>query len=220
MSRLMSVDVECVANGRGHNDRCVAHVAVVDGESEEVVLDVKIRQTEEVFSYLEPITGLTAADFNESNPDNNIISMDELHVILKDILGDDVLLVGQGIDSDINWLSLRQGVHFEEKRDLAQDFKAFNPKYGRYNFHSLQATAETLLGVNMAGSHNPAIDAIVSIQLYKKFVRPGNKRTMKEAHKKLIRTRNRPSVAKQLDYQCDGVCMAKFFKKKCICGQH
>eukprot|EP00055_Hartaetosiga_balthica_P018698 m.135180 g.135180 ORF g.135180 m.135180 type:complete len:221 (+) comp9861_c0_seq1:140-802(+) len=219
MSRLISVDVECIANGKGHNDRRVAHVAVIDGETEEVLLNVKIRQRGHVESYLEPITGLSARDFDESIASNHVVSFAEMKEALDDILGDDVLLVGQGIDSDIAWLKLVQGQHFGVKRDLANDFKSWNPKYRNYNFHSLMATAETLLGLDMSGSHDPAIDALASVQLYKKFIQPGNDKLLKTAQSTMLRARKNLSVAKRLDYKCDGVCMAKFFKKKCFCGQ-
>ena len=46
--RVLSVDVECVADGPGHNDRAVSSVAVVDGAGNTVYTSpVKVRLTAE-----------------------------------------------------------------------------------------------------------------------------------------------------------------------------
>merc|ERR1719219_2174493 len=53
----LSVVVECVATGRTHNDRAVAHVALVD-EEHNVKLNIYIKPQENVISYLSEITQL------------------------------------------------------------------------------------------------------------------------------------------------------------------
>ena len=46
--RVLSVDVECVATGPGHNDRAVSSVAVVDGNGKTLLAtSVQVRANEE-----------------------------------------------------------------------------------------------------------------------------------------------------------------------------
>ena len=56
---------------------------------------------------------------------------------VRALLGCDVVLVGQRIQQDIDWVHLRQGVDYSETVDLAEMFKAYNSHYGRYNYYSL-----------------------------------------------------------------------------------
>ena len=104
--------------------------------------------------------------------------------------------------------------------DLAEIFKTFNPRYGNTSFFSLRHEAQTLLGEGRIGaeSHCPADDARSSVLLYNKYVIE-SPQELEEAKKKLLRRRVEPSVAKVHDYNYEGVCMAKFYKAKCICGQ-
>ena len=57
--RVVSIDVECVANGTTHNDRAVAQIAIVDARTEQTLLNVYVKQEKPVVSYLTPLTGLT-----------------------------------------------------------------------------------------------------------------------------------------------------------------
>lgn len=55
---------------------------------------------------------------------------------------------GQGVDSDIKWMDLQKGTDFQQDFDLANAFRAYNPKYNNYSFSSLEHTATTLLDVD------------------------------------------------------------------------
>lgn len=126
----MSVDVECVATGPGHNDRAPSWVALVD-ETGARVFNSFIAVSE-VFNYLTPVTGHKPGDLDGAR------SFDEVMQELKTHLGPDVRLVGQNIGGDIKWLNLQQGVDFQESVDIAQSFKAYNPRYGNYSHFTLR----------------------------------------------------------------------------------
>ena len=136
--RYMSVDVECVATGQRHDTREVCSVAVVDS-SGTVLLSKKVKPVSPVVSYLTPLTGLRKGDLDRAEKLTDVVAE------VKALLGRDVVLVGQGVRNDIEWLKLRQGVDYCEAKDLGEMFKAYNQRYGRYNYFSLSHEANTLL---------------------------------------------------------------------------
>lgn len=136
--KFVCVDVECVATGRRHDARSVALVAVVD-QDERVLLKKKVKVTETVVSYLTPLTGLTAGDLDDGEPLETVLEE------VKKLLGPDVVLVGQGVKNDVEWLRLREGEDYQSTVDLGELFKTFNPRYSSYNFFSLSHEANTLL---------------------------------------------------------------------------
>ena len=137
--KYISVDVECVATGIRHDAHSVALVAVVD-QDERVLLKKKVKQTQAVVSYLTPLTGIRAGDLDDGEPLESVL------VEVKRLLGPDVVLVGQGINSDVTWLHLRQGEDFQSTVDLGDVFKTFNPRYSNYSVFTLSHEANTLLG--------------------------------------------------------------------------
>lgn len=138
-AKFYSVDVECVASGRRHDARSVALVAVVD-QYETVLLKKKVKVDKPVASYLTPLTGIRPGDLDDGEPLRDVIRQ------VKSLLGPDVVLVGQGITSDIKWLSLEVGVDYSSFVDLGKFFKVYNPRYGNYNYFTLQHEANVLLG--------------------------------------------------------------------------
>ena len=64
--------------------------------------------------------------------------------------------------------------------------------------------------------HDPVVDAIASIQLFKKYY--NNPATLDEAKRKLLQ--NRPPITwqKRNNYCYEGVCMAAYLPSKCRCG--
>lgn len=97
--RYISLDVECVANGPGHNDRVIASVAVVDIEGRELLYKL-VKPSVPVFSYLTVITGITEESLRDGDTEANVLA--EVHALL----GPDVVLIGQSPQSDINWLQV------------------------------------------------------------------------------------------------------------------
>lgn len=141
----MSVDVECVATGCRHDDREVCFVSVVDWE-ENVLLSVKVKPENPVVSYLTPLTGVRKGDLDNGE------KLSSVKARVKSLLGRDVVLIGQGVKSDIDWLELQQGRDYSDSQDLGVFFKAYNQRYGNYNFFSLSHEANTLIrpGIQLA----------------------------------------------------------------------
>ena len=211
---IMSVDVECVATGRGHSDRGVCRVAVVD-EDEHVLLNEYVKPDARIVSYFTPITGVQRGDLDNAKSLETVLAQVYAH------LSPNVTLVGQAIAGDIGWLQLIKGVHYKDVIDLSEVFAAYNPRYKNMNYFSLQHEANTLLGgagLIDAGPHNPANDAIASIRLYKKYC-VESPHLLASAKQQLLRNRPPPSFGKQHHYRYEGVCLAAFFPAKCTCGQ-
>ena len=134
-----SVDVECVATGRRHDDRSVAFVALVD-QNERLLYKEKVRVDKPIMSYLTPLTGLRRGDLDYGK------SLDTVIKDIKRFLGPNAVLVGQGVKSDIGWLHLQEGIDFKSSVDLGDFFKVYNPRYNNYSHFSLQHEANILLG--------------------------------------------------------------------------
>ena len=139
---FVSIDVECVATGYRHDERAVALVAVVD-KDERVLLRKTIKPDKPVVSYITPLTGLHKGDLDDGDRLADVIKE------VKSLLGPDMVLVGQGIVSDIKWLELNEGTDFQDFVDLGKLFKGYNPRYGNYSYHTLQHEANTLLKSGM-----------------------------------------------------------------------
>ena len=119
--RYIALDVECVATGKRHDDRDVCLVAVVDA-NEDVILKRKVKPEKNIVSYFTPLTGLRQGDLDDG---------ERLSVVLREVkalLGPDVVLVGQGVKSDIKWLQLEEGKDYNSVVDLAQMFKVYNSR--------------------------------------------------------------------------------------------
>lgn len=140
--RYMSIDVECVATGRRHDDRDVCFVSVVDGDCK-VLLSKKVKPEKPVVSYLTPLTGVRKGDLDNGARLANVIAE------VKALLGYDVTLVGQGVKSDIEWLKLQQGVDYADFVDLGEMFKTYNQRYRNYSFFTLRHEANTLIRPGM-----------------------------------------------------------------------
>lgn len=61
------------------------------------------------------------------------------------------------------------------------------------------------------------MDAKWSMELFLRYSH--DKLNLESAKQKLANTKAEMSVAKRLNYVCDGVCMAAYHMDKCICGQ-
>ena len=211
---IMSVDVVCVATGRGHNDYSVCRVAVVD-EKERVLLNEYVKPEGRIASYFTPITGVREGDLDNAKSLETVLTQVYAH------LSPDVMLVGQAIAGDIGWLQLIKGVHYKNVIDLSEVFAAYSHRYKNMCYFSLQHEANTLLGgagMIASGPHNPANKAIASIRLYKKYC-VESPHLLASAKQQLLRNRPPPSFAKQHNYRYEGVCLAAFYPEKCTCGQ-
>ena len=136
--RYISLDVECVATGKRHDDRDVCFVAVVD-DSEKVLLKKKVKPEKRIVSYLTPLTGFREGALDDGEKLGDVITD------VKRILGPDVVLIGQSVQSDIKWLQLQEGTDYQGKVELSVMFRAYNRRYGNESTFSLQHEANTLL---------------------------------------------------------------------------
>lgn len=183
--------------------------------SERVLFSAFVKPTKPVVSYLTPITGISASDLAGALPRGEALQA------VQQLLGPDVLLVGQSLQADVDWLCLVKGTHYHSLHDLAETFKAYSKRFSNHVFFSLEHTATVLLGMHMrqsGGGHDPALDALASVRLYQKYA-TGPRNQLDAARTQLLRNKAAPSVAKELNYTCDGVCMAAFYKAMCTCGQ-
>lgn len=218
---FVSIDVEAAAIGRTHayRDRAACWAVVVDSTGKELlnlVIDVP-----NLVSPLTKVTGLTAAEIHAGIPLED--ALDQIHTLLCSI-STNVTIVGQSVQGDIDWLKLEKGVHYNNVVDLSESFKTWNPKYRNFNFYSLAKEAYGLLGVRMHGgsqSHNPLVDAQVSMRLYNEFVAVPSK--LARAKSTLVRLTRRKQFPRELmagtfERNIDGCCGWAFNPDKCICG--
>lgn len=227
--RYISIDVECIASGPGHNDRVPCWVAAVD-ETGSVLLNAKISvDPNSIFSTLTHITGVTSEMLErEGQPILEVMER------LYSVLGPEVVIVGQSVQGDVDWLALDKGVHYSHIVCLADQFKFWNTKFENHHRHSLANAAYGLLDkrIIQQAAHSPVEDAQVSMELFMQFVRPPGaaekaaKRLFQLWKQKLLLPRvNKPTP----DAPCEGdgssssdevlVCSFKYNPSKCFCGQ-
>ena len=68
----------------------------------------------------------------------------------------------------------------------------------------------------ISGQHDPVVDAIASIQLFKKYY--NNPALLNQAKRTLLHNRPPTSWKKRINYCYEGVCMAAYLPEKCFCG--
>jgi len=206
--RVCSLDVECAAIGRGHDDLSPCRISLVD-EKCQVLLDVVIN-TDNLHSPLTPVTGLTANDLRKG------ITLKQGLEQLYKLLTSKTTLVGQFIGQDCFWCSLVEGVHYEKLVDLSQCLRIWAVKLNRFLYFSLDRAAYGLLGVESAFPHCPVRDATVSIQIYQQYVKTGELELAKRILQNCLRLRLFPRRVKP---RLMSVCCGKFNKKYCTCHQ-
>jgi DNA polymerase III epsilon subunit-like protein len=216
MSRIFSLDLECVATGRGHNDRAPCWVALV-GLDGTVHVD-KVVKCSNIFSPLTAITGLTKAQ---------VLAGEDFEAVRNEVVkhlgGPDAVIVGQTVKGDIDWMKLEAGKHYGKFIDIADSFKTYNAKYGDYSHYSLAQEAWALLNYKMHGanSHSPVVDCQIQLKLYTQFCLDSSKLSAARAKlQSLARLEGFPDFTKgSLRPVIDGVCHFKYNPRKCFCGQ-
>ncbi len=138
--RYIALDVKCVATGVRHDakSRAVCFVAVID-YGENLLLQKAVKPEAPIVSYLTPISGVREGDLDGAESTEGVIAQ------VKTLLGPDVILVGQGLVKDIEWLCLEEGIDYCGIEELADMFKTYSSRYGSYTLHSLRHEANTLL---------------------------------------------------------------------------
>jgi len=204
-----SVDVECVATGPGHNDRALGHVSVVDQHGA-VVLNLYVRPSVAVASYLPAITGLSERECAAG------VSEEEVREAFKRVIPPSAVLVGQNILKDVQWLRLEEGADFSSMLDLAGLFATRHPQFKSLTFFSLAHEAKALLALDQAEMHHPAVDAGLSIRLYDLYLHlQQHPAEMERARALLLQTPVEGAFNKKFPVY-EGVCMGN--RKACTCG--
>lgn len=116
-SRYVSVDVECVATGPGHNDRAPCSVAIVDLDETEL-LNAFFRPALPIFSYLTELTGIQESDLLGCTE-----TLEDIRPMIEQCLGPDTVIVGQNPQGDVDWLNLKEGIDYHSLIDLSVVFE-------------------------------------------------------------------------------------------------
>ena len=119
-------------------DRSPCYVVVMD-KDERVLLKKTIKVDKPIVSYLTPLTGIGPADLRASESYEQVVRE------VKALLGRDAVLVGQSVKSDVQWMKLEQGKDYASTVELADLFRAYNPRYGNHSSFSLAHEANSLL---------------------------------------------------------------------------
>jgi len=205
---MFALDVECVATGTTHNDRSVAQIGLVDAYGR-CVLNVYVKPTKAVVSYLTPLTGLTEELIEERG-----VSMEEAITALKARLPTSAAVVGTNIGQDARWLGLRSPEDCALFVDLAALFRAWDGT--RYVYFNQDHCAKVWLGaVRPPGvSHDAVGDAAVSMALLGCYMRmPDSAKA--ECHARALATPRTPSFAVK-NPSFEGVCQGN--RRLCTCG--
>lgn len=210
-SRLLALDVECVATGPKHTQRALAQIGAVDWEENEL-LNVYIKPKESVHSYLTPLTGITEEKLEEEG-----VSPEVARRKLEPLLGPEVILVGVNVQQDAAWLELEQGEHYASLLCLAELFSKSFEQGKRQRYYGLDHLCQCWLGIPKRASHDAAQDAMLSMSLYKTYIdlMLTNIEMFMDCALATITTAVKPSFAKLFPLW-ENCCMGN--KRACVCG--
>lgn len=204
----LSLVVECVATGLKHTDRAVAHVALVD-EQQKVILNIYIKPTEPVQSYLKLITKLDERTINEFG-----LNVEDAMRLIQQTISPNHVLVGHNIARHIRRLKLEKGTHFRDSLDLGECWRVWNPNFNNYTKFSLNHEGQVL--VNNRSSGLVPNDAILQMQILQKYIEErvdpqkmlARRRQLMDVPIEKARHKRFPEIEK--------VCMG--VHNKCVCG--
>jgi len=212
MGPVYSIDVECIATGPQHHSRAVAQISLVDATCTPR-LNLYVRPTVPVASYLTPLTGVTAELLASRG-----VPFEEAMTTLRAHLPTNAVLVGQNIAKDVEWLGLAEGREFGSMVDLAALLRVFNPKFGSFTYFSQDHYAATWLGI-MRGendAHDAVADAQISMQLFHAYMSiQHNPQAVAAQGQRVLAVPPKSSFAK-LNPEWEGCCMGN--RQSCKCG--
>ena len=214
--KYISLYVEYIANGFGHNDRIPCWIIMSDFNNQiiynEMIDPNKSRSLYDITSTLEPITGININMLHE-----NGISHNKAISKLKNLLDDETVLIGHNIHIDILKLGLQVDYHYKNYIDLKTEFKTAT-KYGnkiKNKYFSFEQEKEILL--NITKKVNKIDIPQITMLIFKNWIKPGETKKNR-AKKKLIQNSNHIKNNNEI-FVIDGVCCATYRKDKCICSQ-
>lgn len=210
-ARYFALDVECVATGHKHSDRAVAQIAVVDAMANPV-LNVYVQPDAPVVSYLTPLTGITQQMLQTYG-----VPLATALQVLRQHLPSNATLVGQNVQSDVQWLGLVEGQDFAGIVDLQGLYRVWNEQYKSFSVFSQDHLATVLLGMRLEGAeHNALFDSGKAMRLFHVYTQIRyNPQAWADACERLMRAPPTQSFAKR-NPTFEGVCMGG--RKTCSCG--
>jgi len=224
--RLVCLDVECVATGKGHSDRAPCWVGMYELSSDGSIpqhplLDLKMTPPT-IVDYMTDMSGVTAATLESA------VNLEQGLQRARGVLGPQVTLLGWNLQNDIDWLQLKQGVHYREAVDIIDWFghpetnqqgKTYTRRY------PLGHVAATLLkfDVRSNGSHDPLRDARATLELFVKYRQPKtherSPKMLKQALHKVRQAKVSAAYRSVTSPTVKGVCRSAYDPAKCTCGQ-
>lgn len=224
--RLVCLDVECVATGKGHSDRAPCWVGMYELSSDgnipqHPLLDLKMTPPT-IVDYMTDMSGVTAATLESA------VNLEQGLQRARDVLGPQVTLLGWNLQNDLDWLQLKHGVHYREAVDIIDWFshpetnkqgKTYTRRY------PLGHVAATLLkfDVRSNGSHDPLRDARATLELFVKYRQSQTHERSPKKLKQAVHTVRQAKVSEAYrsvtSPTANGVCRSAYDPAKCTCGQ-
>lgn len=212
---VYSLKVGYVATGRSHTDRSVAHIALVN-QSNQVIHNLYIKQTQSVVSYLTPLTDLNEACLKELG-----IDREKAIGIIQDALRPDAILVGHRPGPDIQALGLIKGKHYRKIVDLNKVWQVWNPSFQTYTRFTMDHLTKTVLNIqDPSEACNAIYHAMNCVQLWNNYLwcrEPSRAKAkcLQKIRRHIIESPRIPSYAAQVKTH-DGVCLGA--KRACVCN--
>ncbi len=210
---MFALDVETLAIGKTHEskDRFPFLIALLNGQGE-TLLKSWVKPPSAVVSYLTPLSGVKASDVDLSTSPPLEVVLAELHQHLHP----DAILVGQYPWGDIQWCRLEKGVHYRDVIDLSNWFRVWVDV--RWVYFSLGHAVKHLLKKNQNQVHDPVQDCQLTLELYHKY-KDASEDEKRRVGRYLCNQPKSVNAASLYDFCINGVCLAGFNPKKCVCGR-
>jgi len=210
---VYSLKVGYVATGRSHTDRSVAHIALVD-QTNQVIQNLYIKQTQPVVSYLTPLTNLDEHCLKELG-----INREKAIAVIQGALRPDAILVGHRPGPDIQALGLMKGMHYRKIVDLNKVWQVWNPSFQTYTRFTMDHLTKTVLNIqDPSEAPNAVYHARNCVQLWNNYLwcrEPSRGKNLQMLRRHIIESPRIPSYAAQVKTH-DGVCLGA--KRACVCN--
>lgn len=150
-SHVLCIDVECVATGRGHNDRAPCWVAICELEMKNgkirQVMDLKMKP-DFVYHYLEYVSGCNESMLRSAPSVPSAIL--QVHALFKQYQAP--VVIGWNVENDLEWMKLQPQEHYHSYINLIKWFRHPQSKRDGSTFmrpYSLAHVAATLLNMEI-----------------------------------------------------------------------
>jgi hypothetical protein len=203
--------VEYAATGTRHQDRAPCRVTLTDFCGK-LLVDAPI-WVPSLRSPLTPVTGLTRIQISQGLP------IERAREVVRSHCGPRGILVGQGVEYDVDQLGLRRNEDFLSCVDTGKVFQCLPSGSPRVRTICLEQLAVGLLKVRPQ-TDNSVENARISLQL---LMTKATNRTMAEMareHLAKLYTENKLGFRKRPPPRIDGVCMGRWSKECNCCGEN